>query len=173
MKTFKLIAAFFLVLSIAACNKSGDGHSSMRVKMTDAPGPFSKVNVEIRDVEVHTQDHGWVSLPTNAGVYDLLTLQNDVTVLLANDKEIPAGQVDQMRLILGSHNTVVIDDVTFPLNTPSAMQSGLKFNINAFFDSDKDYEVLIDFDANQSIVIQGDGTYSLKPVLRLKAITEI
>ncbi len=141
--------------------------------MTDAPGPFTKVNVEIRDVEIHSEGKGWISLPCNAGVYDLLTLQNDVTVVLANDHKIPAGQASQMRLILGSHNSVMIGDASFPLNTPSAMQSGLKFNINASFEDDKDYEVLIDFDANESIVIEGDGTYSLKPVLRLKAITEI
>jgi hypothetical protein len=156
MKTIKLIAAFFLVFTMsAACNKSGSGQSTMRVKMTDAPGPFTKVNVEIRDVEVHTVK-GWVSLPTNAGVYDLLTLQNDVTVVLANDQKIPAGSVDQMRLILGTHNSVMIDDLSFPLRTPSAMQSGLKFNINATFEDDKEYEVLIDFDANESIVIEGD-----------------
>ena len=174
MRTTKIFAAICLLFAAAACNKpDSDGQSSMRVKMTDAPGPFTKVNVEIRSVEVHTKDNSWVFLPTNAGVYDLLTLQNDVSVVLANDQKIPAGHVDQMRLILGSHNTLMIEDRSFPLNTPSAMQSGLKFNINSNFEDDKDYEVLIDFDAKQSIVIEGDGTYSLKPVLRLKSVTEI
>ncbi|MCE3295518.1 MAG: starch-binding domain-like protein [Crocinitomicaceae bacterium] len=173
MRTTKFIAGLLLVFAVAACNKpNSDGQSTMRVKMTDAPGPFTKVNVEIRDVEVSTSK-GWISLPTNAGVYDLLTLQNDVTVVLANDHKIPSGDVSQMRLILGSHNNVLIGDQAFPLNTPSAMQSGLKFNINKHFEDDKDYELLIDFDANQSIVIEGDGSYTLKPALRLKSVTEI
>lgn len=179
MKTIKLMAFICIaVWVLAACGKQLDT-SRMRLKMTDAPGDFEQVNVEIVGVEMHytnkdTGSNGWVALATNAGIYDLLLLQNNITTVLANESEIPAGQVNQMRLILGSKNSVVLESgVPFPLKTPSAMQSGLKINMNVVFTPDKTYEVLIDFDAGQSIVIEGNESYLLKPVIQFKSIIEL
>jgi hypothetical protein len=39
------------------------------------------------------------------------------------------SKVQQIRLILGTRNTVVLD-ITYPLSTPSAEQSGLKLQVN-------------------------------------------
>ena len=114
-----------------------------------------------------------MSLPTNAGIYDLLTLQNNVSVLLTDDKKIPAAHIDQMRLILGSKNSVMMGDVVYPLKTPSAMQTGLKFKVDADFADNRAYEILIDFDANESIVIEGNNSFLLKPVIKVKSIREI
>ena len=46
------------------------------------------------------------------------------------------------------------------------MQSGLKLNVNKTFESGVKYAILLDFDANQSIVLTGNDTYQLKPVIR-------
>jgi hypothetical protein len=71
-----------------------------------------------------------------------------------------------MRLVLGSNNSVVIGGQSFPLKTPSAQQSGLKFNIHATLTSGIVYRLWIDFNAGRSIVATGSGTYILKPVIR-------
>src|SRR5690606_31685127 len=47
-----------------------------------------------------------------------------------------------------------------------AMQSGLKFNIHQDLAVNGVYRMWIDFDAARSIVEQGNGSYSLKPVIR-------
>lgn len=159
-------------MTLLGCKKpENTGH--MTVKMTDAPGDFEQVNVDIREVEVHVSGYGWVSLPTNQGVYDLLTLQNDITTVLVNEGELPAGHLNQFRLILGGSNTVKVDGAYFPLATPSAQQSGLKININADVSPNETYELLIDFDAGESIVEEGNGGYSLKPVIKLAGIVEL
>lgn len=145
----------------------------MTVKMKDAPGDFQQVNVEVLQVEVHHANQGWVSLPTNQGVYDLLTLQNDVTTVLVNQGTLPAGHIDQFRLVLGANNTVMVDSLIFPLATPSAQQSGLKINVNSDFAPNHTYEMLIDFDAAQSIVQQGNGSYLLKPVIGVAAVIQL
>jgi hypothetical protein len=165
-------AAIILATAIASCNKEENGTSHMTVKMTDAPGDFQQVNVEVLEVRVH-HNSGWVTLPTNQGVYDLLTLQNDITTVLVNQGEIPAGHIDQFRLILGANNTVMIDSLIFPLQTPSAQQSGLKINVNGDFAPNETYELLIDFDAGQSIVEQGNGGFLLKPVIKLESIIQL
>jgi hypothetical protein len=46
------------------------------------------------------------------------------------------------------------------------LQSGLKLQIHQTFEAGVSYNILLDFDANQSVVKQGDGTYQLKPVIR-------
>lgn len=175
MKTIQLFVISILsVILMTACSKEQQ-YSNLRVRMTDAPGDFQKVNVEIKAVEIHYTDgdKAWVSLATNAGIYDLLTLRNDVTVVLAENTKIPVGKVDQMRLILGTKNSVMVDDITFELKTPSAQQSGLKINVNSTFAPDKTYDILLDFDAGKSIVIEGNGIFSLKPVITIEGVVEI
>lgn len=90
-------------------------------------------------------------------------------IVLADD-EIPSGRINQIRLILGDDNTVVIDGQTFPLSTPSAQQSGLKLNVNQELEGGILYEYILDFDADKSIVRQGNGGYSLKPVIRVELV---
>ena len=72
----------------------------------------------------------------------------------------------QMRLILGSGNEIMVDSLLHDLETPSAQQSGLKFNIHANLTAGVVYTLWIDFDAARSIVHKGNGKYSLKPVIR-------
>ena len=173
MKTIALVGLIVAAgLTFSGCNKE-KGTSSLNVRMVDAPGDFQQVNVEVLGVEVHHEGQGWVSLPTTTGIYDLLTLQNDVSAVLVNTGQIPAGDVSQFRLLLGSHNSVMVDSTLYDLATPSAQQSGLKINVGYHFEPDETYELTLDFDAAQSIVIQGNGSYSLKPVLKILSITSI
>jgi len=170
----RAIIGSFAILAVAltSCHKETNGTSKMTVKMTDAPGDFQQVNVEVLEVRVHG-GNGWVTLPTNPGVYDLLTLQDSVTAVLVNQGQLPAGHIDQFRLILGANNTVMVDSLVFPLQTPSAQQSGLKINVNGDFAPNETYELLIDFDAGESVVLQGNGSYLLKPVIKLGGINQL
>lgn len=177
MKTNQIliIGSFFLSLSIggvvfSGCKKKTEEKSALTVKMIDAPGDFQQVNVEVLQVKVHHDGAGWIDLPTNTGVYDLLTLQNDVSATLVNVGELPAGKLNQFRLVLGDNNFVMVDSVYYPLATPSAQQSGLKMNLKAELIPNTNYEVVVDFDAEQSIVTQGNGSYSLKPVLKVVSL---
>ncbi len=155
-----------------ANNDTPQGTSQVKVRMTDAPGDYDAVFVEVVDVKVKagngSGEDGWVSLGNvNAGVYNLLELTGGVSVLLA-DHAIPSGYLGQIRLILGDDNTVVIDGESHPLNTPSAQQSGLKLQINQTLLPGVTYDFLIDFDVERSVVVAGNsGNINLHPVLRL------
>ena len=117
-----------------------------------------------------TEEEGWITLDTKSGIYDLLKLQDGVLADLVEDEDIPVGKIGQMRLVLGSDNEVMVDSVYFDLATPSAQQSGLKFNLNQEFKAKTEYDILIDFDAEKSIVIQGNGSYSLKPNIKVISV---
>ncbi len=154
----------FLIIA-SACNKDENRKSTYSVRMTDAPGPYDAVYVDIQGVEVKAEGKSEVMLDVKSGIYNLLTLSNGIDTLIASGK-IDAGNVTQIRLILGANNTVVLNGNSYPLSTPSADQSGLKINVNQKLEANKSHSILIDFDANQSIVETGSGTYKLKPVLR-------
>ena len=166
----KIILALTVVVSTLvfySCNSdsSESGSYTYKVRMTDAPGPYTEVNVDIQAVEITGGNGQTVTLNTTAGIYNLLDFTNGVDTLIATST-LTDSRVNQIRLILGPNNTIVADGVTYPLSTPSAEQSGLKLLVNQTLQADIDNNILIDFDANASVVQTGNGTYKLKPVLR-------
>lgn len=167
MKKILLIASFIVFgITLNSCSSdSTSGTYAYNVRMTDAPGPYDKVNIDLQAVEVTGNDGKTVLLNTTAGIYNLLELSNGVSKLIATS-ELSDAKVSQIRLILGSNNTVVVKGVSYPLSTPSAEQSGLKLQLHQTLLADIQNEIMLDFDANLSIVETGSGTYKLKPVVR-------
>lgn len=164
--------AVFAAIFFSACKK--DKYTGpVTVRMTDAPAAFDSVNVEIVRVEIHSDAQGWIILPSNPGIYNLLQLQNGVDTVLATAAQLPAGHVSQMRLILGGNNYVVSTGTVTPLELSSQDQTGLKLNLNYTFDPNVAYEILFDFVASESIVEQGNGQFRLKPVLKTVSVNPI
>jgi hypothetical protein len=162
------------LLGFTSCdNEQDSGSAQLQVRMTDAPGDYAAVNVEVVGVEIHREagdsESGWQALPmVKTGVINLLDLTNGKDVLLAS-AELPAGQISQIRLKLGNNNTLVLKDGSqVNLTTPSGQTSGLKLQVNQELKSDVTYQMLLDFDAAKSIVPRGStGQYNLKPVIRV------
>lgn len=169
---FNFVCLFGLGSMMSSCQENTDaqGESQLRVSMTDAPGPYDEVNVDIQGLEVHSDVNGWNTIPlANPGVYDLLELTNGLDTLLGT-VTLPSGNISQLRLILGPNNTVVVGGTAYDLKTPSAQQSGLKVQIHKNLHPGITYDITLDFDASRSIVMTGNGEYILKPVIR--AITD-
>lgn len=101
----------------------------------------------------------------NTGIYKLLDFTNGLDTLLA-EMVLPPGLITQIRLVLGNNSSVKKEGVYYDLKTPSAQQSDLKRNIHAELMAGIHYNIWIDFDACRSIVEKGNGTFSLKPVIR-------
>ena len=165
-KIMLLLIAVAPGISTNSCNNDSTAKNyPYNVRLTDAPGPYEKVNIDLIGVEVKGSGEQTVNLNTTAGIYNLLDLSNGVNKLIATST-LTDAKVSQIRLILGPNNTVVVGGVTYPLSTPSAEQSGLKLLINQTLEADIQNEIMIDFDANVSVIETGNGTYKLKPVLR-------
>jgi hypothetical protein len=162
-----MLAALFTFFP--ACQSEEQKNARVEVWLTDAPGNYEKLNINIQDVQVHreaTDDGtGWISLNVAKGTYNLLKLTNGLDTLLG-DVELPAGRISQIRLILGNNNTVVVDGKEHALNTPSAQQSGLKLQIQQTLTEGVGYKILLDFDVARSVVQTGNGKFNLKPVIR-------
>ena len=162
---FFVLFSGILAISLPSCNKSKENNKAqLSVRMTDAPADYKAVMIDVQGVEI-IGTSGTVLLNTTIAMVNLLDLSNGVNTLIATG-DIEAGTISQIRLILGSNSSVTVGSVVYPLSTPSAMQSGLKIQVNQTFEPGVAYSILLDFDASQSIVVQGNGQYQLKPVIR-------
>lgn len=168
MKNLMTVALLSLSIVLFSCADDNE-QARLSIRLTDGPGDYEEVLIDVQEVKINVSDDddsGWQSLQsTRKGIYNLLDFSNGIDTLLV-DEFLPAGKISQMRLVLGSENKVKIDGEYYDLATPSAQQSGLKFNIHAELKDGITYKLWIDFDAGRSIVKKGNGSYSLKPVIR-------
>ena len=167
----KTIGILALSIALFSCSDSEE-NARLEIRLTDAPGDYEAVYVDIQGVEIHADEgntsSGWKSLEVQEGRYNLLEFTNGIDTLLAT-AVLPAGRISQIRLILGDDNAVKIDGQEIGLTTPSAQHSGLKLNVHAELTEGITYKILLDFDAARSIVKTGSGAYNLKPVIRTVA----
>lgn len=174
MKNLKLtwlLVAF--ILAGPGCkkdsNEGGDtsaADGSMDIRMTDDVGIYDKVYIDVQGIKVNIEGRGWVDVaPTRRGVYNIQDFNNGKDTLIASSA-VPAGNVTEVRLILGPDNSVVIAGTRWPLDAPSAEESGLKVKFDQKVNSGEKCTVWIDFNIHKSIVVKGNGGFLLKPVLR-------
>ena len=138
---------------------------------------LNAIYLDVIQCEVHYSSpsgfEGWHELPTVPGIYNLLDIDSDATVVLVHDTLMPHGNVEQFRLILGPNNTIDIGGTIYPLSVPSAQQSGLKINLNEELTFTSAIEVVLLFDPYHSIVEQGNGGYLLKPVIQVDIVNQL
>jgi hypothetical protein len=169
-KQWLVIWGFIMLATLifVGCSKTENNSktTSVALYLTDGPADYDALLLDIQKVEIHTEPGGWQSFPLmHAGIYDLLQLNNGIDTLLCH-ADLPVATISQIRLILGNNNTIVVNGVNHPLQTPSAQQSGLKINVHQTLEPSLVYKMWLDFDAGKSVVEKGNGDYLLKPVIR-------
>ncbi len=173
--TFLTLAGLGLAILMACSGSSSGGGSgtvpsgSMNVHLVDGPiSDYQEINVNIQSVQINSNGT-WITLGTPNKTLNLLTLVGGVSETLASGATLPAGHYDQMRLVLGSDNTVKLADGSVqPLKVPSGMQSGIKLIVNFDVAPGTTKDVWIDFDAAHSVqVVQAgmSGQYLLRPTI--------
>lgn len=177
---------------VAGCSGGGDGGGTsaqagtVSVSMTDAPAcGYDQVNVTVSKVRIHQSDTaddnspGWTDITLNPPKKINLLDLNDPTqpnfaLLTLGETPLAAGHYTQLRLVLDRNtgqslaNSVVPTGGTeVPLDTPSALQTGIKLIHQFTVNSGQRVDLLLDFDACHSIVKTGSGKYTLKPVIKV------
>jgi Domain of unknown function (DUF4382) len=183
-KPLAWLMASLLAALVTGCGSGGGAApGTLGVSLTDAPAcGFDAVNVTVVKVRVHQSssatdtDAGWTDITLSpARKINLLDWNNGGLTTLGVTP-LAAGHYTQLRLVLdpntivsGTTNSVVLSGTTneIPLFTPSAVQSGIKL-INEFdVASGQRVDLVLDFNACKSIVLRGNGTYALKPVIKV------
>jgi hypothetical protein len=164
------ILPLLLITSLLYCckkeNQTTQEFGSYILRLIDSPGNYEHVYIDIQDISVNVSGTGWVDIgPQAPGIYDLLAYNNGLDTLLSN-ATLPSGTISQIRLLLGTNNTITVNGISYNLTIPSLQQNGLKINVNTSIPANGSVVQWIDFDAGKSIVELGNNNYQLKPVLR-------
>ncbi|MBB3119122.1 DUF4382 domain-containing protein [Pseudoduganella violacea] len=187
-------AALVLLASCGGGGGGGNGGTppptttmgTVAVSLTDAPAcGFDAVNITVAKVRIHASniasdtDSGWTDITlTPARKINLLNLTNGALEALGQTS-LATGHYSQIRLVLdanagnGLANTVVPTGSTAErsLDTPSAVQSGIKLVNDFDVGANQRVDLVLDFDACKSIVTKGNGNYALKPVIKVVPTT--
>ncbi len=161
-----------------------NGTGQLRLLLSDSPVDGAEhVYLTVARVEVRrVTDSGseWVVLWRGRREFDLLSLQNERTAILA-DNVLPVGTYDEIRLILAegggspiggpgfrSPCDIVIDGESYPIKVPSGERSGLKLQGEIEIARDTLTLLLIDFNVRKSVVRRGKRMeFLLKPTLTM------
>lgn len=176
MKNILLVGLITIIL-IAGCVIPSFGGGTLQLKITDQ-GTISSLVLSISEVKVHkastteteteqsegqetneTDGGGWITVVGSKTV-DLIQVKgvND----LLGETSLDAGKYTQIRLSVSSA-TATIDGVSHTLTIPSGT---LKFVHPFEIENNKTTSLIIDFNADNSIVKAGDK-YILNPVVRI------
>jgi uncharacterized protein DUF4382 len=187
--------ALLMLGLLTGCGSSGDDASApgtVSVSMTDAPScGFEEVNVTVNKVRVHQSSSvddkaaGWTDItlnpPRTINLLDFNDPTQPVHIEPLGLSPLEAGHYTQLRLVLDRNNGnqptanwIVLEgqdpnnpNNRIPLDTPSAIRSGIKLIHEFTVNSGERVDLLLDFDACRSIVKTGNGKYKLKPVIRV------
>lgn len=175
-----LVVVGLLAFVVSSCNDinlngPNQGKAKMNVHLTDAPGDYEEVNIDVEGLRIHFTPNSsdtasgegeWIDLPAEPTRLNLLDFTNGIDTLLSS-AELDPGHYRELRLILGSDNDVVVDGETHNLKVPSGQQSGYKIKFKTDLEAGEELDVTVDFDAARSVHKAGNsGKYILKPVLK-------
>ncbi|MFC2026979.1 DUF4382 domain-containing protein [Chloroflexota bacterium] len=156
----------------AGCTKVVESNvGTLEIWVTDAPPEYDieSIDVTVSQIDIHRagdEENNWMSIEiTGDSTFDLLQLQaSDLEELLA-EAEVGVGKYTQVRLTFGTVDTTMGDGSEPP---EFVLPSGeLKF-VHPFeiFEGETTI-LLLDFDADKSIVETGADKIIFKPVVKL------
>lgn len=128
--------------------------------------------------EENTADSAeWINITFDAPVsINLLDLQGSQNYALLTGQTLESGTYSEVRLHihtddqdgdLENYITLTEGGAQHEITIPSGLQTGLKVKGDITIPENGEAAFTIDFDVRKSIVVQGNGKYKLKPVLKL------
>jgi hypothetical protein len=173
-KLMRFTAVAFLVTSIIffSCQKEAGNNNmsdvnkphAVTVYLTDHQTPvFDSVFIDLQKLEIKLEDDtlpndGWVNLNIRTGVYNILRFRNGLDTVFAVGT-LPNAKIKKIRLTLGTQNSVMKDNKTFPLRVKDEDRQVVANIDNSNFDiSNGQLSFSIDFDAGNSIQVDNSGS---------------
>jgi hypothetical protein len=191
----RLVTAVALAAALAlaaACGSSPSSPSTggtLNIALKDSPFSDAKsLLVTFSEVDAHKSDQTdgqWTKLPFTGGgstrTCDLKKLQTAQDIL--GTGPLAAGQYTQIRLVVSSA-TIYFDNAASgnACDTTIAAPAGENASVTIPSGEVKLVQpftvpttgattILLDFDGNQSVLLQGNGAYSMKPVITVVSVS--
>lgn len=175
IKKILILTCLFTAIILSGCN-ADKGYVSL--SLTDAPIDSSNVSgvfVTISSIEFHHSGDGWITAEDFTETkFNLLELTDGTTSVLST-MELPGGKITQIRFgiddsVDGSTYGCYIAYNDNSADTPLSMPGGTDLKFTGEFDvplNGDTLSIIADFDARKSVVERGNGSFSIKPAIRL------
>jgi hypothetical protein len=190
LKALCLMIVLFVLVTACQKNDLSIGSQMVSLYLTDDPSmTFDNLFIDIQKVEIKTEDDdetedesghrhgngsddgtgdisgGWITLNSNTGVYDILSLKNGVDTLLSSGFLPTSKPTRKIRLTLGTNNMGVLNGVTYPLPLKkNQVEIDVEKGISAT-GIGGNIKIWLDFDGNLSIRKKGNE-FELQPSIR-------
>ncbi len=187
MKLFKTlsIVAIGAALSLTSCKKdeapspnssSQAGDQSFKVRMTDNPGNYSALDVEIVSISAMNSNNEWVELNNSTQTVSVLELTNGKETTLAFKNNVDAGVYTKLKIKFSQNNRLTLNSFLSGGSSSSIINVGVNvgsttdineeviIEIDESISSTTNADVLIDFNVAES-VIENSGNYMIDPVI--------
>ena len=159
------------LVPLMACGASdAESVGSLSLQLTDSPGAFERVDVELSSAAIHdaTQapETGWVAIPLKTVTVNLVELRSGRELPLAQSS-VPVGNYDRIEVSV-IKATVTIGGQAHPLTLEGGKERArvdYAFRVDPL---DKT-EMLLDFDAGASVRFDGDGSLRLDPHITVRS----
>lgn len=155
--------------TMQACKKNKErAQGKMEVRMTDSPGDFVALNVQILKIEAYLDQSGWVVLNETMKEVNVLDLTNGTEVTISSATNVQAGLYTKLRLTFSGQNSLTFNGSggqnTVNLAFSSHASHQVEIPIHCQVDSGITSSILLDFNVALSIKERNDG-FELAPVI--------
>lgn len=196
---FLIFSAFILFAcgggSGSSSPVSSGGVGTLSLSLTDEmSNSFQAIYITLEDVQVHAKKNGngnnsWFSLrtPNLPKTFNLYELAYGVREQIGI-ADLAEGSYTQMRLMIGTMpddginilseahpyaNYVIDSDGMYQeLKIPSGVQSGYKIVHGFTISANKTTELILDFLADKSVVVGGNGNWHIQPTVKVGNTSE-
>lgn len=126
-------------------------------------GAVSRIDVTVSSIAMHTSGSSWTTVTSTPKTYDLIALKASGAQALLADANLAPGTYGQIRLSISS---VVVTDSN---GTHSAKLPSGELTIKGQFTviANSTTHINLDFLADKSLHVTGNGQYILAPVIRI------
>lgn len=170
---FALVCVVVAGLGFTSCKKEEQAKgNTFKVRMTDAPGDFAQLNVQVNAVDAYLDGKGWVNLSSETQSVNVLSLTNGSEIQLANATSVESGLYTKLRIRFASQASIMLvgGSSSLSLNWTGSSQE-VEIAINQQISADAGASLLLDFNVAQS-VNEIAGIFSLNPVITVIADEE-
>ena len=163
---------------------SESGTGTLQIYLTDAPFNADEIKITISKVEVHGVEGGWVTVANFEPPKEFNLIELPTVGMLLGETTLPTGHYTQIRLIM-TKAEIIVNGTSYDLYCPSGTvmgfgnarvqveaqvgKTGIKLIHQFTINANELTELLLDFNAEKSIVKTGNNQYLLKPVIPVVA----
>ncbi len=163
MKKLTIILIVFACLTtvlLSTCKKeTTNGTSTLAVRLKDAPASWERCMVHVKGVRLHSSTEGWITIPINDTLIDILKLQ-DTSVFLGS-VNLHGGTITEVHLMLGQNNSITIGGVTFVVSVLPGDGDDIMIKVSDALVAGANSTLVLDLDAAESFRFGDDGRWHM------------